>query len=114
MSRAPGQSMSVRVRLSDRPNDDPFLDFDAVFEDRIDEANAYYASIQPPHLNDDERNVQRQAFAGLMWSKQLYHYSVQLWLEGDPALPPPPTQRKHGRNADWEHLYNSTLSNRAS
>ncbi len=47
------------------------------------------AAIQPPHLNDDERNVQRQAFAGLMWSKQLYHYSVQLWLEGDPAFPPP-------------------------
>ena len=103
---APGQSMSVRIRLSNRANADPFHDFDAIYEERIAEADDYYRSIQPPHLNDDERNVQRQAFAGLMWSKQLYHYSVQLWLEGDPAFPPPPAQRKQGRNADWEHLYN--------
>ena len=50
--------------------------------------------------------MQRQALAGLMWSKQFYHYSVELWLEGDPAQPPPPEVRKHGRNADWTHLYN--------
>ena len=50
--------------------------------------------------------MQRQALAGLMWSKQFYHYSVELWLEGDPAQPPPPESRKHGRNADWTHLYN--------
>ncbi len=102
----PGRSMSVRVRLSDRAIDDPFRAFDTVYENRIAEADAYYTSIQPPNLTDDERNVQRQAFAGLMWSKQLYHYSVELWLDGDPASPPPPPERKHGRNADWEHLYN--------
>ena len=54
------------------------------------EADEFYAAIQPPGLDDDERLVQRQALAGLLWSKQFYHYSVELWLDGDPAGPPPP------------------------
>jgi hypothetical protein len=103
---APGDQFTVRVRFSDTSHHDPFADFDSVFEQRISEADEFYAAIQPPDLNDDERQVQRQALAGLMWTKQFYHYSVELWLEGDPAQLPPPESRKKGRNANWTHLYN--------
>jgi hypothetical protein len=103
---ASGEAFTVRVRFSDAPHDVPFGDFERVFQQRIAEADQFYAAIQRPDLSEDERGVQRQALAGLMWSKQLYHYSVELWLEGDPAQPPPPESRKHGRNADWTHLYN--------
>jgi hypothetical protein len=103
---APGDQFTVSVRFSNTSHNDPFADFDSVFEQRISEADEFYATIQPPDLSDDERQVQRQAFAGLMWTKQFYHYSVELWLEGDPAQPPPPEIRKEGRNANWTHLYN--------
>jgi hypothetical protein len=102
----PGGTFTVHVRFSDVPHDDPFADFDAIFHHRIEEADEFYAAIQPPHLDDDLRQIQRQALAGLMWTKQFYHYSVELWLRGDPAQPPPPEARRHGRNADWPHLYN--------
>ncbi len=103
---APGGTFTVRVRFSDIQHDDAFGDFDAVFEQRIEEADEFYAAVQRPDLSQDERRVQRQALAGLMWTKQFYHYSVELWLKGDPAQPPPPESRKAGRNADWKHLYN--------
>jgi len=102
----PGEAFTVRVRFSDAPHDDPFGEFDPVFQQRIAQADAFYAAIQRPGLSDDERRVRRQALAGLMWSKQFYHYSVELWLAGDPAQPPPPKVRKRGRNANWTHLYN--------
>ncbi|HSR33041.1 MAG TPA: glucosidase, partial [Anaerolineae bacterium] len=102
----PGEVFPVRVRFSNIAHGEPFGDFDAVFEQRIAEADEFYAAIQHPDLNGEERQVQRQAFAGLMWTKQFYHYSVELWLRGDPALPPPPEARKKGRNSDWSHLYN--------
>jgi len=63
----------------------------------------------PPSLSEDGRNVQRQAFAGLLWSKQFYHYAQRDWLAGDPAQPTPPEQRKHGRNSDWSHVYNADV-----
>ena len=103
---APGEVFTVRVRFADAAHEDPFGDFGSVFEGRIAEADEFYAAIQRPGLSDDERQVQRQALAGLMWSKQFYHYSVELWLEGDPAQPAPPEVRKQGRNASWTHLYN--------
>ncbi len=102
----PGESLTVRVRFTDQDMDDPFAAFDAIFAQRIQEADEFYNAVQPPELDADERVVQRQAFAGLLWSKQLYHYSVELWLEGDPASPPPPEVRKNGRNSAWGHLYN--------
>jgi hypothetical protein len=102
----PGESFTVRVRLTNQDMDDPFAAFDAIVAQRIQEADEFYAAVQPPELAADERAVQRQAFAGLLWSKQLYHYSVELWLDGDPATPPPPAARKNGRNAAWGHLYN--------
>ena len=102
---APGAAMSVRTRFSDRPLADPFADFDAIFDQRLAETEEFYQAIQPAGLDEDQRRVQRQAYAGLLWTKQFYHYSVELWLDGDPAGPQPPAERKHGRNAGWQHSY---------
>ncbi|HEX8199572.1 MAG TPA: glucosidase, partial [Isosphaeraceae bacterium] len=102
----PGEQFVVGWRFADRPLADPFDGFGAVFDRRIAEADEFYAAVGPPGLTDDERLVQRQAAAGLLWSKQFYHYSVELWLDGDPAGPPPPEVRRAGRNAGWRHAYN--------
>src|SRR5262249_24643090 len=97
----PGHAFTVQVRFSPVANSNPFVDFDTVMSARQREADDFYQSIQAPHLSDDERLVQRQAFAGLLWSKQFYHYDVHDWLRGDPAQPLPPSERWHGRNRDW-------------
>jgi hypothetical protein len=102
----PGASMTVRTRLVDRPLDDPFGRFEAMIDERLAESEEFYATIQPPGLDDDRRTVQRQAFAGLLWSKQFYHYGVEHWLDGDPAGPSPPSSRHRGRNSGWRHVYN--------
>lgn len=83
--------------------------FDATFKQRLAEADAFYAQRVPEGLSKDARRVQRQAFAGLLWSKQFYHYEVRTWLQGDPAGPPPPPERRRGRNRDWIHLYNADV-----
>ncbi|HBE81911.1 MAG TPA: glucosidase, partial [Blastocatellia bacterium] len=88
---------------------DPFADFDNCFAARIREADDHYASIVPPELSEDARNVQRQAFAGMLWSKQFYHYVVKDWLEGDNSKAIPPAERLHGRNSEWRHLYNADI-----
>ncbi|HEX4825121.1 MAG TPA: hypothetical protein VFV19_12515 [Candidatus Polarisedimenticolaceae bacterium] len=80
--------------------------FDDVFATRIREADEAYDWLLPKGATPDERRVLRQAYAGLLWSKQFYHYVVAAWLDGDPGQPPPPPERLHGRNADWRHLYN--------
>jgi hypothetical protein len=103
---APGAAMTVRTRLTNRPLDDPFGDFDVIVRRRRSEADEFYRAIQPSELDDDSRRVQRQAYAGLLWSKQFYHYSIELWLDGDPAGPEPPRQRQRSRNAGWRHVYN--------
>jgi Glycosyl hydrolase family 63 C-terminal domain len=82
---------------------------DALFEARRREADAFYNAISPPSLDDESRLIMRQAFAGLLWSKQFYHFVVKDWLEGDPAYPPPPPARKAGRNNAWTHLYNADV-----
>jgi hypothetical protein len=86
-----------------------FADFEAIFATRKQEADEYYAEFQPASLTTDQRRVQRQALAGMLWNKQFYHYIVDQWLEGDPAQPPPPPQRKGGRNQGWRHLYNERV-----
>ncbi len=86
-----------------------FADFDAIFTSRIREADEFYAALQTGISDPDARNVQRQAFAGMIWSKQFFYYDVRDWLKGDPAQPPPPAKRKHGRNADWQHLNNADI-----
>lgn len=106
---APGEAFTVRVRFADVAHVAPFADFETLFEQRRTEADEFYAAIQPPTMSEDARRIHRQALAGLMWNKQFYHYSVELWLRGDPAQPPPPEARKRGRNADWTHLYNMNV-----
>ncbi|HLQ37083.1 MAG TPA: glucosidase, partial [Planctomycetota bacterium] len=73
---------------------------------RQQEAEQFFATLMPAALTDEERRVQRQAYAGLLWSKQFFHFDVATWLEGDPSQPKPPVQRLSGRNKDWRHLYN--------
>ena len=114
---APGQSAVSRFRLTrdDSPGREtalpvqPFLDFDQLVERRRAEADAFYGELQNQQLGEDARNVQRQAFAGLIWTKQFYNYDVQQWLDGDPAQPDPPHQRRQVRNSEWEHLNNGEV-----
>jgi len=87
----------------------PFADFDSIFTARRREADEFYADLQKNVSDADARCVQRQAFAGMMWNKQFYHYDVPAWLKGDPAQPPPPPERRHGRNSDWKHLDNADI-----
>lgn len=104
-----GGEVVVRLRLSSEQEapSSPFgRPFDRVFEDRLKETDRFYETVIPPELSDDERQVARQAYAGLLWTKQSYFYVVKEWLDGDPAYPAPPPSRQNGRNSDWIHLYN--------
>jgi hypothetical protein len=114
MTIGPGQTVTIRLRLTDRElnstGSNTFLsDFDEEFDSRINEADEFYDHVIPKQLSDDARNVMRQSFAGLLWSKQFYHYVVKNWIDGDPTQPPPPEARRHGRNHEWVHLYNSDV-----
>ena len=108
---APGQPAVVRLRLSNRALEgDPLGEaFDQLIEERRREADEFYATVIPAKLSDDAKGVMRQALAGMLWSKQWYHYDVARWLEGDPTQPPPPPERLRGRNRDWTHLYNDDV-----
>jgi hypothetical protein len=83
--------------------------FDQVFDERIAEADEFYDGVIPATLSDDGRRVMRQAFAGLLWSKQYYHYVVREWLPGDPTQPVPPSERRTGRNHEWPHLHSADV-----
>ncbi len=111
LALAPGAHATVRLRLTNTPiPGDAFgREFEAVFAQRIAEADEFYATVVPRDLSDDGERVMRQAFAGLLWSKQFYHYDVRRWLEGDPAGAPPPPERWRGRNRAWLHLYNEDV-----
>jgi hypothetical protein len=106
-----GGSATLRLRLTDQPPSAAPLgkDFDAVFQQRLAEADEFYAKRIGGCKTKDAIQVQRQAFAGMLWSKQFFHYDVRAWIEGDPAGPPPPESRKYGRNRDWMHLYNADV-----
>ena len=99
----------LRARLSAVHSSDAFEDFDAILQKRRDEADEFYAHLQHELLDDEARDIQRQALAGMIWSKQFYSYDVRQWLAGDPQLPPPPAERQRGRNADWRHINNSDV-----
>jgi Glycosyl hydrolase family 63 C-terminal domain len=103
---AAGGSQEYRLRLSRHVFEDPFDEFDSVLKERRAEADQYYAELQKNIASADERVVQRQAFAGLIWSKQLYYLDVPHWLKGDPGQITPPEPRLHGRNAEWRNLNN--------
>ncbi|HJT22302.1 MAG TPA: glucosidase [Nitrospira sp.] len=107
----PGSSDTIRLRFTNEGTMAGFteLNFDGVFAQRIHEADEFYDSLAPAGLSQDARRVQRQAFAGLLWNKQFYHYEVSRWLKGDPMGPEPSRERLHGRNSDWTHLYNADV-----
>jgi mannosylglycerate hydrolase MGH1-like protein len=100
----PGASMVWRLRLTPAALTMPLDGLDAIVQKRRHEADEFYASIHPPNATDDEKLVQRQAFAGLLWSRQIYLFDVNLWLDGDDPYDPPPPSRKRLRNAGWRHL----------
>jgi hypothetical protein len=105
-----GRRTVLRLRLMDGTPPAPFgPEFDRVVAERQREADEFYATVIPSHLSDDARNVMRQALAGMLWSKQWYHYDVRRWLSGDPGQPAPPPERLHGRNSEWTHLYNDDV-----
>ncbi|UFP94923.1 MGH1-like glycoside hydrolase domain-containing protein [Gloeobacter morelensis] len=106
----PDQTAVIRLRLCDRPDlAQPFGgEFETVLKTRIREADEFYARVCPDGSPDD-RNIQRQAFAGMLWNKQFYHFVVERWLKGDPAAPAPPASRQLGRNHEWPHLYNDDI-----
>jgi hypothetical protein len=109
---APGATRRIRLRLSAEKTapDQAFgVGFERVMAGRRREADEFYAAVLPVGLGPVECNVARQAFAGLMWSKQFYHYVVEDWLDGDPAQPRPPAARRAGRNSDWPHLFNRDI-----
>lgn len=103
-----GETCEVRLRLTRWPTiSEPLgASFDRIFRTRKQEADDFYAAYVPDGASEDLKNIQRQAFAGMLWCKQFYHYNVATWLDGDPGFPPPPPQRKKGRNHDWKHLDN--------
>jgi hypothetical protein len=108
---AAGQSHTLRLRLSsaNTPLTTDNSAFDQLFQQRVDEANAFYADLQQTIKSEEEKLIHRQAIAGMLWNKQFYSYKVQQWLDGDPATPKPPDQRLHGRNADWKQLNNEHI-----
>jgi hypothetical protein len=100
----PGGSVTIRLMLTDKRAHRPFANFDQVFEKRLIEADEFYTAIHPVTLNLEERRLQRQAFAGMLWSKMFYLFDVATWLDGDNPKSPPPRARKRGRNKDWRNL----------
>ncbi len=104
-----GDHVSVRMRLFDRaqaPKRRSGALFERIFQTRINQADAFYAPRMPGGISAPQSAVARQAYAGLLWTKQFYHYAVQDWMDGDPDQPAPPASRNTGRNSDWRHLFN--------
>jgi hypothetical protein len=106
-----GETVVIRMRLadSDFEGTNAFDTFDETFALRQREADEFYATMIPRDLSADAQNVMRQGFAGMLWSKQFYHYVIKDWLRGDPDNPPPPEERRKGRNHQWTHLYNADV-----
>ncbi|MGH9492073.1 MAG: MGH1-like glycoside hydrolase domain-containing protein [Terriglobales bacterium] len=114
LTLAAGETATVRLRLSQDAAATTAAkifgaEFDRIFAQRRQEADEFYATVTPAGLSPDAGAVMRQSFAGLLWSKQFYHYVVRDWLNGDPGNPPPPEERKQGRNHEWTHLYNADV-----
>jgi Mannosylglycerate hydrolase MGH1-like glycoside hydrolase domain/Glycosyl hydrolase family 63 C-terminal domain len=107
-----GSAREIRLRLRKTPTNRinaSFDRFDETITLRRREADEFYQALAPACLSKEQRAIQRQAFAGLLWNKQFYYYIVEEWLDGDPAQPPPPELRKLGRNSDWRNLYNERV-----
>jgi hypothetical protein len=105
-----GETRRVRLRFTDTKTQNPLgKEFDRILNERKHEADEFYATVIPATLTEDEQRVMRQALAGMLWSKQYYHYDVRRWLQGDPKQPTPPAMRQSGRNKNWHHLYNADV-----
>ena len=102
-----GASHEILLRLTKgtSPLPQPFSDFNQIFSSRVTEADEFYREVQKDISNEEYRTIQRQAFAGMLWSKQYYHLDLRRWLSGDPAYPPPPGDRAARRNSQWLHMY---------
>ena len=107
---AAGESKSIYLRLSDVLMDSPFSQgFNNIFKQRKEEADEFYDAILPKNISADMRNIQRQALASLLWSKQYYYYDIERWISGTDGIAHESDQRKKGRNHDWEHLKNQDI-----
>ena len=106
---APGDGCTVRARLTNKDQQEPFDGFEDCFAQRQAEADTFYDELQQDLTDPDRRNVQRQALAGMVWSKQFYHYDVYRWLKGDSSQPMPSRARHEGRNTDWQHLFSNEI-----
>lgn len=108
---AGGASVEIKLRLSREAQlSNPLGNsFDQLFRQRQEEADDFYAQFLPDDIDQDLATIQRQALAGMLWTKQYYHFDVSLWLDGDPGLPPPPPERKKGRNYHWHTLNNQDI-----
>lgn len=104
----PGKSKTIRLRLSDTPNKNAFEDFEFIFKQRIKEADFFYNEVGKNVEDNDLKSIMRQAFAGMMITKQFYYFDVSIWLKGDNENTPP-VERLHGRNRDWKHLNNMEI-----
>jgi hypothetical protein len=109
----PRASVTVKLRLTRQEwpvTEDPFNhEFARILRVRKLEADEFYQRTIPVHLSPDMKNIMRQGFSGLLWSKQFYHYVQREWVQGDPVGPRPPHERERGRNKDWPHLYNADV-----
>lgn len=104
-----GASVELKLRLRKGAKGTPFSDFDDIFNKRIYETDEFYQPLQQNIRSGDEKNIHRQALAGLLWNKQFYHYDIYRWLDGDPVQPLPAQERVTGRNATWKHLNNQDI-----
>ena len=104
-----GNSFEVKLRLVKNKIESPFEKFEILINEKIKEADEFYNHIQNDIENEDEKNIQRQAFAGMLWSKQFYYYNNSQWINGDPSEPEPPVERRNGRNAEWINLDNADI-----
>ncbi len=115
LTLAPGMTRVLRLRwrpaaqANDLIGNDPFADHDDIMSARLAEADQFYAVLQSNIAHADARLVQRQALAGMLWSKQFYRFDIRRWLEGDPLQPAPPPERLAIRNTEWQHLNNRDI-----
>lgn len=101
---SPKSSVVLYFRLTDKEMSEPLKHVEEIIASRKKEADQFYHAIHPKKASDEEKMIQRQAFAGMLWSKQIYLFDVNLWLKGDNPLCPPPSSREHIRNIHWRHL----------
>ena len=104
-----GERVTKRLRLVNKFSATPFEDFDTIWQTRVTEADSFYNDLQQNIPDEDQKDIQRQALAGMLWGKQFYYYDVARWLNGDPGYSAPPAQRKKIRNQEWMHLNNQDI-----